>query len=74
MFVACDSTLHTPAPGAFNCKNYGDITKPAWKPVGVLQEKEFIDRKVHWGLMSGSFSLNKKVGFCVKMLPKYPMR
>lgn len=60
--VACDSTLHTPAPGAFNCKNYGDITKPAWKPVGVLQEKEFIDRKVHWGLMSGSFSLNKKGG------------
>ncbi|MFO1370606.1 MAG: PilC/PilY family type IV pilus protein [Marinagarivorans sp.] len=60
--VACNSTLHTPAPGAFNCKNYGDDKKPAWKPVGVLQEKEFADRQVHWGLMSGSFELNKKGG------------
>ncbi len=60
--VACNSTLHDSSSTSFNCKNYGDSTKPVLKPAGILQEKEFADRRVHWGLMSGSFELNKKGG------------
>lgn len=56
--VACDSVFHNAVSSGVECKKYG--TK--LKPVGILQDKDFADKKTHWGLVSGSFSKNKTGG------------
>lgn len=56
--VVCDSSLHDEQKSNSTCKKYGSQLKPT----GIFQDKDFSDRKVNWGLISGSFSKNKSGG------------